>query len=500
MALIASFSRFSDYGTLVNNYRLTTSTSAVNEGGSVTFTFNTFGVPNGTTFYYSIVGTNITSSDFTDGLLTGSFTVTSDVGTITKTLSLDGSSEIGESFILNVHLGSTSGEIAMTSSTVYITDGTVVVYGASSSVNENATLGFTVSTTNTPVSTLYWQIVNITTTNTDFSETSGTVSISGGTGSFDITTNADLTTEGSETFRVDIKSISSSGPVVASSSTVTITDTSITPVNQVAYTTAGTYSWTAPAGVSSVSVLCIGGGGGGDTDVFSVPVGSNYSGSCGGGGGGLGYKNNITVVPGNSYTVVVGAGGVTALSATSGGNSYFISSGTVQGNGGTRGTTGGTGEGAGGGYVGDGGGNGGKGGGGRSFSYPAVGGGGGAGGYSGAGGNGGDATDQSSATAGNGGGGGGGAMAYYSTVPMAGGYGYGGNGGGTGLLGLGSNGTAGVYTGGASTGGSGTAGSSGTNQLYGGGGGATRNGGVGAVRIMWPGNERSYPSTRTANE
>jgi hypothetical protein len=29
----------------------------------------------------------------------------------------------------------------------------------------------------------------------------------------------------------------------------------------------------------------------------------------GGSGGGLGYKNNITVVPGNSYTVVVGSGG-----------------------------------------------------------------------------------------------------------------------------------------------------------------------------------------------
>jgi hypothetical protein len=29
----------------------------------------------------------------------------------------------------------------------------------------------------------------------------------------------------------------------------------------------------------------------------------------GGVGGALGYKNNITVVPGNSYTVVVGAGG-----------------------------------------------------------------------------------------------------------------------------------------------------------------------------------------------
>ncbi len=35
----------------------------------------------------------------------------------------------------------------------------------------------------------------------------------------------------------------------------------------------------------------------------------------GGGGGGLGYKNNITVVPGNSYTVVVGAGGARGATA-----------------------------------------------------------------------------------------------------------------------------------------------------------------------------------------
>ena len=30
---------------------------------------------------------------------------------------------------------------------------------------------------------------------------------------------------------------------------------------QQAYTTAGTYSWVAPAGVTSVSVVCVGGGG-----------------------------------------------------------------------------------------------------------------------------------------------------------------------------------------------------------------------------------------------
>ena len=59
------------------------------------------------------------------------------------------------------------------------------------------------------------------------------------------------------------------------------------PPGQQAYTTAGTYSWVAPSGVTSISVVAVGGGG------------------RAGGGGGLGYKNNITVTPGNSYSVVI---------------------------------------------------------------------------------------------------------------------------------------------------------------------------------------------------
>ena len=73
------------------------------------------------------------------------------------------------------------------------------------------------------------------------------------------------------------------------------------PVGQQTFTSSGT--WTAPAGVTSVCVVCVGGGGGGLQ--YST---QNYS-MSGGGGGGLGWKNNIAVVAGNSYTVVVGAGG-----------------------------------------------------------------------------------------------------------------------------------------------------------------------------------------------
>ena len=77
------------------------------------------------------------------------------------------------------------------------------------------------------------------------------------------------------------------------------------------YTTPGTYTWVCPAGVNDVHVVCIGGGGGGSASVS----GSNDVSLGAGGGGGLGYKNNISVTPGQSYTVVVGWGGTGAPQA-----------------------------------------------------------------------------------------------------------------------------------------------------------------------------------------
>ena len=185
---------------------------------------------------------------------------------------------------------------------------------------------------------------------------------------------------------------------------------------QAAFTIPGTYSWIAPVGVTSVSAVCIGGG---------ATAGQTYY--VGGGGGGLGYKNNIAVTPGQSYTVVVGAPG-TQNNATEaeghGGNSWFISSVTVFGGGGYCSFTGPTYPGgttptiggAGGSFVGDGGGAGGPGGGsGFQFGDLYTGGGGGAGGYSGRGGYGQQgylsttvpAANQNSATSSGGGGGGG---------------------------------------------------------------------------------------------
>jgi hypothetical protein len=80
------------------------------------------------------------------------------------------------------------------------------------------------------------------------------------------------------------------------------------------------YRWTVPAGVTSISVLCIGGGGAGGGGTLWAESGNSpnqtypasaskmYSGG-GGGGGGLAYSNNLTVVPGTEYIIQVGGGG-----------------------------------------------------------------------------------------------------------------------------------------------------------------------------------------------
>jgi hypothetical protein len=262
------------------------------------------------------------------------------------------------------------------------------------------------------------------------------------------------------------------------------------------YTQPGTYNWVAPAGVTSVSVVCVGGGGGG--------AGTSGGGTfyAGGGGGGLGWRNNISVTPGTSYSVQVGAGGdggsIGGGNGNPGGNSHFTSTAIVSGLGGGGGNAS-THDAAGGSFT-----NGGVGGGGNGGAAGWHGGG-GAGGYSGTGGQGGN--QNGSGSAGTGGAGGGGAGGDSGSFPRTGG------GGGTGLYGQGISGSGGtastnenlkVGRGGSSGQDGGLSNVSytgGTGGLFGGGGstgyfGNDRKGGRGgngAVRIIW-GTGRSFPS------
>lgn len=276
---------------------------------------------------------------------------------------------------------------------------------------------------------------------------------------------------------------------------------------QQAYTTAGTFTFTVPAGVTSICAVCIGGGRGGDA--FNAGTTND--------GGSLSYSNSIAVTPGESLTVVVGAGGTghqyTGAARTNGGDSRIHRAGSnlvLAKGGGSASSNIGT----------------------AFAGGQGDSGGGGAGGYSAVGGNGAAYNGVGSAGSGGSAGGGGGGTGY---IPVPGDlvYGGGGGGGGVDLYGTGSSGAGGTigvpnvstgggggrgsYVSGATNGSGGTyaysgaanANPGGNGGEYGGGGGSGGyflqnspyveeassggNGGVGGVRIIW-GSGRSFPS------
>ena len=132
-----------------------------------------------------------------------------------------------------------------------------------SSVNEGSSVTWNITTTNVPNSTtLYWTN-NGTTGAADFTGgvNSGSFTITNNVGSFSLTLVNDVTTEGSETIIIQIRTGSISGPVVATASTVTVNDTSLAPTYSVSPNTSTVnegsgVTWTVTtANVSNGTVL-----------------------------------------------------------------------------------------------------------------------------------------------------------------------------------------------------------------------------------------------------
>jgi hypothetical protein len=405
---------------------------------SVDYIVNAVNVDYPITLYWDtqVVGGSVTASDFTDNTLSGSLTITSSYTqaerTINRTIKADNFTEGSESFRLRLYTDSARNNFVDSTGVITIIDNSVgaipapsptyAISSSTSTVSEGQSVTYTVQTSEVPDGTTLFYTIYAGTgsiTASDFTDgaMSGSFTINSGTGSFTKTLRADSATEGTESYDIQLRTGSTSGSIVlniSNGAATFVADTSVAPPpvqylsnsgTTITSATPGLYQWIAPANVTSVSVTAIGAGAGG-----------YGNGGPGGGGGGLGWKRSVSVVPGQSYSVGIGAGG---SPYRDGGDTFFRSLNIVSGRGGNRGTvnfdntqisSGGTG----GGYVGDGGGNGGSGGAGY-YTY-GGGGGGGAGGYLGNGGSGGkggrsvsgiSATNGTSGAGGAGGGGGG---------------------------------------------------------------------------------------------
>ena len=223
-------------------YTLTTSSTTPAEGTTITITLTTVNVPNGTTIYMRAIK-NDGSEDYFDD---------ADIGDRSQQVSVQNNSAtwnipITQDFIIDT--GEQFKVIAKTGGwwlpnptvatspvmTIQNTPFTIAVVPNNTSPSEGDTVTFTVNTTGIPDGTeLYYQINgvtyeygNTTTSTQDAWFYPSTFTVNNNTATFNVVIQQDFVTESDETFVVEIRPSGSSN-VIATSSTVTISNTSYT--------------------------------------------------------------------------------------------------------------------------------------------------------------------------------------------------------------------------------------------------------------------------------
>lgn len=215
-------------------YTISPSSTSVSEGQAITYTITSTAVANGTVIYWTNAGTTV-AADFSDNVNSGSITINSNSATLTRTLSNDLITEGPQTVQIQLRTGSTTGPIVASSNSVDVNDTslTPITYSITPSLSgtqpESTEITYTVTLANFGSGTLYWANTG-TTIGADFTDgnNTGSVPITNNSGSFIRTIRNDLLTEGTETVIIELRVGSVSGTTVATASTVTVNDTSLT--------------------------------------------------------------------------------------------------------------------------------------------------------------------------------------------------------------------------------------------------------------------------------
>jgi len=240
----------------------------VSEGETASFFIDTNETTPSRIIYWGVTG-GVTAADLGVSALTGSVnTVANSRATISFPIAADLTTEGTETFVIRFYTNSTrtillsdssvSGKIegsvertvsiADTSTTPAPTYSISVVNELSSTTigeGESSRSTFTVTTTNFGNGTLYWTASGTNITASDFTQNtlSGSVTITNDSGSFSLNAAADNFTEGAESFRVALRTGSTSGTIVAFSSFIGIADFSTTPLPTLNISFTLGYNW-----------------------------------------------------------------------------------------------------------------------------------------------------------------------------------------------------------------------------------------------------------------
>ena len=108
-------------GLNASSYSVVPASGSVDEGSSINFTITTTGIQDGTTLYWSNVGT-AAANRFSDSTNSGSFTVTNNSATITRSPIANNHTDGSTTIVLEILIGSIYGTVVATASSVTVND------------------------------------------------------------------------------------------------------------------------------------------------------------------------------------------------------------------------------------------------------------------------------------------------------------------------------------------------------------------------------------------
>jgi hypothetical protein len=206
------------------SYSLTSSADAVNEGGSVSFTFTAVNLPSDITCGYTIAGNGITSADLSGAPLTGSFTTVGGTKTIGPfTIAADAATEGDETFQFIVN--GISGVDLRRSVVIRDTSQTPTVYSIASDksiMNEGESVTFTFYSSTPKI--VSFVVNGVSPSDVTSGALSGTLNITSGSASHSIALANNNFTDGDRQINFVVTTPDNQG----FSSIVTVRDTSKT--------------------------------------------------------------------------------------------------------------------------------------------------------------------------------------------------------------------------------------------------------------------------------
>lgn len=213
-------------------YSITESASTITEGQSVRFNVVTTNVTNGTTLYWINTGTT-NSVDFTDSVNSGSFTISNNTATIIRTLNTDLTIEPTETIILQLFT-TTIGTVVATSGVVSVVDtspaATYSITPSTTRLIEGQSVAYRINTTAVSNGTsLYWTNDG-TATLEQITVNSGTFTINSSTAIVTISSH-NVGTSNGESIIFDVRTGSTSGPIVGTAPTVNVYQPIITSID-----------------------------------------------------------------------------------------------------------------------------------------------------------------------------------------------------------------------------------------------------------------------------